>query len=69
MGVAGNPTTTVPMFLFNISLPKALQKAKKTHSKLKSETEGQHKHKTDNIPTGVYALAQSKTLKCKEISP
>lgn len=24
MGVAGKPTTTTPMFLFNISLPKAL---------------------------------------------
>ena len=25
IGVAGNPTTTVPMFLFTISLPNALQ--------------------------------------------
>lgn len=28
MGVAGKPTTTVPMFLFNISRPNALKKKK-----------------------------------------
>lgn len=30
IGVAGKPTTTTPMFLFNISLPNALEEHVKT---------------------------------------
>ena len=37
MGVAGKPTTTTPMFLFNISLPKALVRPT-------WEEEGQERH-------------------------
>lgn len=49
MGVAGKPTTTVPMFLFNISRPNALKKATATFR------HGANLHLTDDLTSPLPA--------------